>query len=110
MRKKLTLALSSLALAALVLFLWPTDGYDINGVDPILNGLASPYQTVSAAIFLDGGSIGITIVDRKGQKVELALPVSTNDNTKYPRLFIGGTLTATRAQWRWHSPTTHGKC
>jgi len=60
-------------------------------VHPNLRDLATPYQSVSTGYYLDGGSIGITIVDRNSRKCELALPVSSEHGKSYPRLFIGAT-------------------
>ena len=89
MRKKLFKFVCALVLALLVIFLWPTAGYDISRVYPKLRELSSPYQSVKTAYYLDGGSIGVAITDRDGHKLELALPVSAKNGRSYPQLFVG---------------------
>ena len=91
MRKKLVIAVSLLTILVAVVLLWPTAGYDISRVPPSLRELATPYQSVSTGYYLDGGSIGITIVDRDARRLELALPVSSEGGRTYPQLFIGAT-------------------
>jgi len=94
MRKKLVISLSLLAILVVAVLLWPTAGYDISRVHPNLRELATPYQSVSTGYYLDGGSIGITIVDRDARKLELALPVSSERGRSYPQLFIGATYSS----------------
>lgn len=86
-KKKIIIAFLVFIGAAAITLLWPFTSYDIDRVLPDLRDLKMPYQTVGTGYYLDGGSIGITIVDRDSRKLELALPVSTNRS--YPRLFIG---------------------
>ena len=71
--------------------LWPLPSYDASQVCPQLISLQKPYQKVKTALFLDGGSIGIEIIDRDGQREQFALPCPS-DNTNYPgysRVFVG---------------------
>ena len=89
MRKKLVFSVSVLVFALVVVLVWPTAGYDINRVNPSLRELATPYQSVDANCYLDGGSISVVIVDRDSRKLELALPVSAEHGRSFPRLFIG---------------------
>ena len=90
MRKKLFIGACVLILAMIAVLSWPTTGYDINQVHPSLRELKTPYQSVNAGYYLDGGSISITIIDRDTRKLELALPVSSERKDRtYPRLFIG---------------------
>ena len=61
---------------------------------PSLRSLARPYRSVRTGYYLDGGSIGITIVDAKGQVLELAVPVESGPGYGvggYPGLYIGAT-------------------
>ena len=78
-----------LALMVIVAILWPTASYDIERVDPRLRELVPPFQSVDAGVYLDGGSVGVSIVDRDSRRLELALPVSPEGGRRYPRLFIG---------------------
>ena len=91
MRKKLIISICLLVLVLTVALLWPTASYDINQVHPSIRELSTPYQSVTTSFYLDGGSIGITIIDRDSKKLALALPVSSENGTSYPRLFIGAT-------------------
>jgi hypothetical protein len=94
MRKTLIISLVFFAILAVAAILWPTASYDLNRVHPSLRQLATPYQTVRTSDYLDGGSIGVVIVDRDGRRLLLALPVSYEDGRKYPRLFVGATHTS----------------
>src|SRR6185503_13602782 len=94
MRKKIIIAVSLLAVFVATVLLWPTAGYDIDRVHPSLRELATPYRSVGTGYYLDGGSLGIAIVDRDGRKLELALPVSAAHGRSYPQLFIGATHTS----------------
>lgn len=91
MRKKLIISGLLFAILAAAVLLWPAAGYDISRVHSSLRELATPYQSVSTSYYLDGGSIGITIVDRDARRLELALPVSSEAGRSYPQLFIGAT-------------------
>jgi len=91
MLKKLLISISLLVIVVAALVLWPTAGYDITQVHPSLRELATPYQSVNTGYYLDGGSIGITIIDRDARRLELALPVSSERGRSYPKLFIGAT-------------------
>jgi hypothetical protein len=91
MRKKLIISIAFLAILLAAVLLWPAAGYDISRVHPCLRELATPYQSVGTSYYLDGGSIGITITDRDGRKLQLALPVSEERGRSYPQLFMGAT-------------------
>ena len=95
MRKKLLIAVSFLGAVGAVALLWPTGRYDMSRVHPALRELATPYQSVRSSYYLDGGSVGITIVDRDGHRLQLALPVSGQRGRPYPRLFVGATSSST---------------
>ena len=85
--RKLFIVGGGLVLLVIVVMLWPTSAYDINRVHPKLRELSAPIRSVQTGYFLDGGSIGLRIIDGSGQVLELALPIS-EDHT-YDRLFIG---------------------
>ena len=89
MRRTLILGVCVLASVVTAILAWPTAHYDVSRVHPSLRELATPYRSVFTGYYLDGGSIGITIVDREGRKLLLALPVSSEGGRSYPRLFIG---------------------
>jgi hypothetical protein len=94
MRKTLIVSIVCFAILAVAALLWPTASYDLNRVHPSLRQLATPYQSVSTGEYLDGGSIGVVIVDRDGRRLLLALPVSYEGGRKYRKLFVGATHTS----------------
>jgi hypothetical protein len=91
MRNKLIVGTSVVAATILVLLLLPFFRYDLAGVHPSIRSLRQPYQRVIADYFLDGGSVGLEIIDRDGQKVQLAIPIydGPEDTNKYHRLYLG---------------------
>ena len=70
---------------------WPRGVYSRPRVHPSIRNLQEPYQSVSTDFYLDGGSVGIRIVDRDNRIVELALPVffDSPQPPRYDRLFVG---------------------
>jgi len=88
MRKKPVIIGGLTFVAVTVALLWPTPGYDLGKVHPKLRELSTPYQRVSTFYGKDG-SIGITIVDRDGHKLDLGLPASSDDGPKYQRIHFG---------------------
>ncbi|MES2570715.1 MAG: hypothetical protein V4710_11760 [Verrucomicrobiota bacterium] len=91
LRRKVVILFAILLAGWVVFLFWPEPGYDLNGMHESLRSLATPYQSVRTGCYQDGNSIGITIVDRNGQTLKLALPVSERRGKPYPRLFIGAT-------------------
>jgi hypothetical protein len=73
MRKKLVISGCLIFVAMTAAVLWPTPGYDISKVHPKLRELSTPYQRVGTFYSKDG-SIGITIIDRDGHKLDLGYP------------------------------------
>lgn len=95
MRKKLGMMAALLAIGLMGFWWWPEAKYDIRNVHPSLRGLVAPYRSVSTAYYMDGGSIGVSIVDGGGSRLDLALPVAADGPGRtYPRLFIGATHTS----------------
>jgi hypothetical protein len=89
MRNKLVIALLTLAVGVAAVVFWKSPNYSLSGVDPTLQGLAMPYQSVNLVNWSDG-SIGIRILDRDGRQLKLALPVSASPGkSSYSRLFVG---------------------
>ena len=92
MRKKIIITvLTVVALAAF--FLLRSPSYDMARVHPSIRSLQQPFKSVTTYYFLDGGSIGMDITDRDGQRLQLAIPVYDGPgNTRtYQRLFLGTT-------------------
>ena len=89
--KKLAIAIALLAVFSLALLLWPFSPYDLSRVHPSIRSLPQPYQSVTADSYLDGGSVGIEIIDRDGQKIQLAIPIhdDPSDTRTYHRLYLG---------------------
>src|SRR6185295_3374497 len=90
MHKKATITLIALFVFTLfVVLFWPTSPYDLSRVHPNLRALKQPYRSVQAATYLDGGSVGVEIIDNDGTKVQAAFPVSFDAPHRHDRLFIG---------------------
>jgi hypothetical protein len=70
-------------------FFRPTPRYDVDRVNPRLRSLQKPYQNVKTGYYLDGGSIGIEIVDRAGTREQFCLPAHLGDTNPYTRVFVG---------------------
>ena len=94
-KSKLKIVLATIiAIPILILAVWsfwPLPSYDANRVCSQLRSLQTPYQKVKTVGFLDGGSVGIEIIDRNGQHEQFALPCGW-DNTNYhaySRVFVG---------------------
>ena len=89
-RRRLSLAVALLlASGALYWFFRPSAGYDIDRVDARLRSLRTPYQLVKTAYYLDGGSIGIEIVDSDARREQFCLPSHLGDTNRYSRVFVG---------------------
>ena len=91
MRKYLAIAACVFVMAVTGVLCWPTGNYDITKVHPKLSSLSMPCRYVASYYYLDGGSLGIRIVDGNDRVVEMTLPVSSDGIEKYPRLFLGAT-------------------
>jgi hypothetical protein len=78
-----------LASSALHWFFRPSAAYDLDRVNVRLRSLQTPYQVVRTAYYLDGGSIGIEIVDRDGRREQFCLPSHLGDTNRYSRVFVG---------------------
>jgi hypothetical protein len=70
-------------------FVHPYGSYDPARVDRSLLDLSTPYRSVDACYFWDGGSIGIEIVDRDGKRQKFAIPAHMGDTNPYSRVFVG---------------------
>jgi hypothetical protein len=89
LRKRAFVILCAFSLAVvLATAFWPTETYDIRRVQPQIRDLATPYASVRVNYHLDGGSLGVVIVDRGSRRLDFVLPVSIG-NPKYQRLRIG---------------------
>jgi hypothetical protein len=89
--KKLVIASASIGAIALMVCLWPSPRVDPQRVLPSLRDLAKPYRSVRTGYYLDGGSIGVEILDRDGHRLALALPVGYDGIRRtYSRLLVGG--------------------
>ena len=87
---------SSAHIFAAFFFLRASPDYDISRVDARLRALQQPYRSVTTVYYLDGGSIGIAIVDRDGRREAFALPCDDlSDTNSYNKVFVG----AAHANW-----------
>ncbi|MHB9010355.1 MAG: hypothetical protein ACYDC1_25905 [Limisphaerales bacterium] len=67
----------------------PYGSYDPARVDRSLLDLSTPYRSVEACYFWDGGSIGIELVDRDGKRQQFAIPAHMGDTDPHSRVFVG---------------------
>ncbi len=80
-----------LALAAsLFIAFQPDPRYDRQKVHPRLLSLQQPYKTVRTYYFMDGGSIGIKIIDRDGREERFAVLALMGEPNPYTRVLVGG--------------------
>jgi hypothetical protein len=63
--------------------------YDLQKVHPRLGELQQPYRKMKTYFWLDGGSIGIEIVDRDGRQEQFAICAKLGDTKRYTRVFVG---------------------
>ncbi len=63
--------------------------YDLAKVHPELRELRQPFQSVQPHSYFDGGSVGLSLVDAVGKKLDLAIPVNTTP--PYSKLYFGAT-------------------
>ena len=56
---------------------------------PRLRALQRPYQSVRTDYYLDGGSVGIEIVDRDGKREQFAIPAHLGETNRYAKVFVG---------------------
>jgi len=90
MFKKIIITVAAVLVLLAVLLLWPFSSYDLSRGHSSIHSLEKPYRSVTAEYYLDGGSVGIDITDRNGQRLQLAIPVYADDHTRR-RLFMGAT-------------------
>jgi hypothetical protein len=58
-------------------------------VEPRLVALEQPFERVSACYYLDGGSVGVEIVDARGRCEQFAIPCHMGSDERYERVFVG---------------------
>ena len=89
MKKKASIAAALVVAVVCVWFFWPLPGYKIERVHPRLRVLKTPYQSVTTAYYMDGGSIGIKIVDRDGVMEQFAIPAHLGEPDRHTRVYVG---------------------
>jgi hypothetical protein len=65
---------AGIALVAFVVWVWPESPIDMTKVHPELRTLQFPLKQVEIGSYLDGGSVGMRLVDATGKKLEFNLP------------------------------------
>lgn len=87
------LAMIPVIFCGLLLFPWGNGSLD--GVHPSVAQIKRPYRGVVTEYYLDGGSIGILVVDGAGSTNMFALPVGGADGKSYQE-FVPGMMWYTR--------------
>ena len=78
------------ALALAVIWIWrPPTRYNRDKADPRLSALQEPFRHVKSYYFLDGGSVGVEIMDKNGKVVQIAIPSHLGEKDQYTRFYIG---------------------
>jgi hypothetical protein len=94
MKRKVTLILSTFCLAYVVAFAtwlhWPPPAPDPTLVEPRLIALREPFRSVQSFYYMDGGTIGIRIIDANGHTEEFTSPSHLGSDESHQRIFIGG--------------------
>ncbi len=75
-RRFLWLFAAALSVGLIAILCWPGAPYEWNKVDALVRNAPRTYRSASVESFLDGGSIGIFIVDATGAELNLVLPVT----------------------------------
>jgi hypothetical protein len=86
--------LSALAGVVLALFLvWvfrPYEKPNMDEVIPELKEMEEPFKSILSSYYLDGGTVGILLVDSNDRILLLSLPAPAGEeDDQYKRLFIG---------------------
>ncbi len=65
--------------------------YDVKKIDKRLSGLKEPFKSVVVEHYFDGGSIGIEIIDKLGEKCDIFIDASMDSSyPKYSRISVSG--------------------
>ena len=89
-RKRLYILLAVVVVASVACFFRPYPTPDEKKVHPTLFSLKKPYSGVTMGYFMDGGSIGVTVLDHGGQTFNACLPNPLGEEQAYRgRLFLG---------------------
>ena len=89
MRKKVIIVVLVVTAVVAFWFFQPAPRYDIGLVHSRLRALQQPYQSVKTGYYMDGGSIGIEIIDRDGHREQFAIPSHLGDTNRYMKVFVG---------------------
>ena len=84
-----------LAIGGIGAFRLTSPRWSLNDVHPAVSSLKRPYRQVITEYYLDGGSIGILIVDATGATNTFAFPVTPTGQQVY-KIFCPGTMWLTR--------------
>jgi hypothetical protein len=83
-------ALCVIFLVASILIFRPADSPNARAISMSLSELREPYQSVETSYFLDGGSVGIRIVDAGGREARFCVRADLGDGKqRYERLYHG---------------------
>ena len=86
---RIGLFIAACFLVAWAVLVWPFGAVDLKDV-PAGLPLQPPYARVDVGYYLDGGSVGLQVVEQSGQTNLLALPVGVSGGKRvYTNLVIG---------------------
>lgn len=81
----------SILFAIIISILWiirPCTSYDKSIIDKKLTSLEEPFKSVGSSYYLDGGSVGIEIIDNNNIVLKIALPVIDFERS-YEQIYFG---------------------
>ncbi len=89
-RKRVIIGLGIAFLAACAVMLWPKPPLDLSKDEAPFNAIAMPPRSVQGGMYMDGGSIGVTVTDRTGARFEFNFPIEYGKIADpYPTAFFG---------------------
>lgn len=99
MKRRLRKALLAVLILIFLGLLWiyrPYPSYDESRIAPELSSLREPFQHVEGIFFMDGGSVGVQIIDADGVDQRFAIPHWTLSSSGNPQQLYIGALHANR--------------
>jgi hypothetical protein len=94
-KKRILLVVTVATICVATMLILPIPRLSAAGTHPSVQKLKRPFKQVDVEYYLDGGSIGIRVVDAVGVTNLFALPVMPDGKAVYERL-VPGTMSVTR--------------
>jgi hypothetical protein len=89
MIKKALVALSIFSLLSCAWVFRPDHKPNMTEVIPELSGMKEPFKRIHSVYYLDGGTVGIQLIDQQDNEISFSLPAPLGGNDRYKELFKG---------------------